>query len=123
METTAPMKKVLLVEDDPFLQSLLAQRLAAKGYKLFSAKEGVEALAIAEKETPDVILLDILLPGMNGFEILEKLKANSATKSINVIMVSNLGQQSDIDKALQLGASKFFVKANVTPEEIISAVA
>ncbi|MES2436536.1 MAG: response regulator [Patescibacteria group bacterium] len=123
METANSLKKVLLVEDDPFLQSLLAQRLAAKGYKLFSAKEGTEALAIAEREMPEVILLDILLPGMNGYEILEKLKTNAKTKTINVIMVSNLGQQSDIDKAIALGASKFFVKANVTPEEIISAVA
>jgi PleD family two-component response regulator len=59
---------------------------------------------------------------MNGFEILEKLKSDTATKNINVIMVSNLSQQSDIDKALSLGASQFFVKANVTPEEIITAV-
>ncbi|MDQ3076889.1 MAG: response regulator [bacterium] len=115
-------KKILIVEDDTFLMSLLARKLSSKGYKLSIAKDGLQALEVTKNEKPDTILLDILLPHMNGFEVLEKLKASDDTKNIQVIMLSNLGQQTDIDKALKLGASQFLVKANTTPDEIVTKI-
>ncbi len=115
-------KKILIVEDDTFLMSLLARKLSSKGYKLSIAKDGVQALEVTKNEKPDTILLDILLPNMNGFEVLEKIKASDDTKNIQVIMLSNLGQQTDIDKALKLGASQFLVKANTSPDEIVTKI-
>jgi CheY-like chemotaxis protein len=123
METnTAHKKKVLIVEDDAFLQSLLSQKLLSKGYVLLTSREGIKAIEMAKAEQPDIILLDILLPGMNGFDVLEELKADEATKDIKVFMLSNLGQQTDIDKALKLGAEQFLVKANTTPDEVIRKI-
>ncbi|MDQ3015092.1 MAG: response regulator [bacterium] len=121
-QTAQHKKKVLIVEDDAFLQSLLSQKLLSKGYVLLTSREGIKAIEIAKAEQPDIILLDILLPGMNGFDVLEELKGNEATKHINVIMLSNLGQQTDIEKALKLGASQFLVKANTTPDEVIRKI-
>jgi CheY-like chemotaxis protein len=115
-------KKVLSVEDDVFLSGLLAKKLISQGCKLFYAANGEDALAIVGKETLDIILLDVLLPGMDGFEILKNLKTNPKTKDIPVVLLSNLGQKSDIEKGEKLGASKFLVKATVTLDEIIDEV-
>ncbi len=115
-------KKILIVEDDTFLMSLLARKLSSKGYKLSIAKDGAQALEVVKTDKPDTILLDILMPNVNGFEVLEQLKASPDTKNIQVIMLSNLGQQTDIDKALKLGASQFLVKANTSPDEIVTKI-
>lgn len=122
MDSPQGKKKILIVEDDTFLMSLLARKLASKGYGLLIAKDGKEALDVVNSGHPDTVLLDILMPNMNGFEVLEKIKASDETKNIQVIMLSNLGQQSDIDKALKLGASHFLVKANTSPDEIVTKI-
>lgn len=120
--TNFKKKKILLVEDDAFLMSLLARKLSSKGYGLLIAKDGSEALDVVAKGKPDTVLLDILLPTMDGFEVLAQLKSSPDTKHIQVIMLSNLGQQTDIDKALKLGASHFLVKANTSPDEIVTKI-
>ncbi len=122
MNTAPQPKKILIVEDDTFLQSLLAQKMSSRGFALLTAKEGISALDIAKKEQPNLILLDILLPGMNGMDVLEDLKSHDDTKYISVMILSNLGQQADIDQALKLGASMYLVKANTTPDEIVKKV-
>jgi two-component system alkaline phosphatase synthesis response regulator PhoP len=114
--------KILIVEDDTFLRALIAQKIGSKKYQLFTASEGEEALTLAEKEHPNLILLDIILPGMNGFEILEKIKNSRTTKDIVVIMLSNLSQQSDVERAKKLGAAHFFIKANTSPHEIAAKI-
>ncbi len=115
-------KKVMWVEDDKFLNDIIARKLSGEKSRLIHAGTGEEALTILEKEKPDVILLDILLPGLDGFEILRRIKADAKTKSIPVILLSNLGQKTDIDKGKSLGAVRFLVKATVTLDEIVDEV-
>ncbi len=115
-------KKIMWVEDDNFLSDIIARKLSREKCALVHATEGEEAIGLAEKEQPDVILLDILLPGIDGFEILSRLKANQKTKQIPVILLSNLGQKADVDKGQSLGAACFLIKATVTLDEIIAEI-
>ena len=115
-------KKVLWVEDDKFLSDIIARKLMREKCVLVHATEGEEALKLAAAEKPDIILLDILLPGMDGFEILNRLKTSPVTKSTPVILLSNLGQKSDLEKGTGLGAARFLIKATVTLDEIISEI-
>lgn len=115
-------KKVLVVEDDTLLKDMLGQQLVKDGWEVQHATEGTQALELAKSQTPSIILLDLLLPGMSGFEILEQLKADEATKAIPVVILSNLGQQEDIDKGMQLGASDFMIKSNFTLDEVSAKV-
>jgi len=115
--------KVLIVEDDRFLHNLLSRKLKEYGCKVFSAQDGEAALRETKKETPDLILLDIILPGVDGFEVLERLKADEKHKNIPVLILSNLGQEEDIKKGNELGADGFLIKANFTLDEIMSKVA
>lgn len=112
-------KKVMWVEDDVFLSDIIARKLQSEGAKLVHASTGLQVMDLVEKERPDAILLDILLPGIDGFEILARLKAQPELKAIPVILLSNLGQKSDIEKGEKLGAEKFLVKATVTLDEIM----
>jgi two-component system cell cycle response regulator len=116
------IKKVLIVEDDNFLLSLLGSKLSSSGFTLFSAKEGAEALDIAEKKSPDMILLDLLLPGMDGFQVLEKLKSNDATKHIPVTILSNLSGADDYERTMKLGATQFFTKSNISLEQVVDYI-
>jgi len=112
-------KKVLWVEDDQFLNDIIALKLSMVKCIFFHASEGEEAIKIINNEMPDIIMLDVILNGMDGFEILSRIKSDSKTKHIPVILLSNLGQPADIQKSKDLGAARFIVKATVTPNEII----
>lgn len=114
--------KILCVEDDMFLSSLICKKLGELDATLFVADEGEKALNIVQSELPDVILLDILLPGMNGFDFLEKIKTNEKTRQISVIILSNLSQKSDIEKGKRLGAARFLIKATVSLDEIVDEI-
>lgn len=114
--------KILAVEDDIFLKELLAGRFSGGDYTVFHASTGDEALGLAKEESPDVILLDIILPGMSGFEVLENLKADEATSSIPVIILSNLGSEEDIKKGKELGAEDFLIKANNSLDAIVERI-
>jgi DNA-binding response OmpR family regulator len=113
---------LLIVEDDKFLRDLAVQKLSKEAFRLFSAMDGEQGIAIAEKELPNVILLDILLPGIDGFEVLRRIRANTALAKTSVAMLSNFGQREDVEKALGLGADQFFIKANYTLDEIVEEV-
>lgn len=115
-------KKILWVEDDRFLKDIITVRLSNEGCKLMHAADETEAFAFFEHETPDVVMLDILLPGADGFEILKKIKADEKLKNIPVILLSNLSQKADLDKGKALGAVKFLVKSTVTLDEIIEEI-
>ena len=106
-------KKVLSIEDDAFLSSLVSSKLIDAGFSVITAGTGKEGIAKAGLEKPNLILLDIMLPDMGGFEILETLKGNPATKDIPVIILSNLGGREEIEKGVALGAASYLIKSNI----------
>ncbi len=115
-------KKVLIVEDDEFLRSLTAKRLEKENYQIEVAVDGENAISTVDTYRPDLILLDLLLPGLDGFEVLKKVKANEALKTIPVIVFSNLGQKEDIEKAKALGVDDFLIKANFTLDDVVAKI-
>lgn len=115
-------KKVLIVEDDEFLRSLTAKRLEKEGYEVVVAVDGESANGIAVANKPDLILLDLLLPGLDGFEVLKRARADEVTKTTPIIVFSNLGQREDIEKAKGLGANDFLIKANFTLDDVIEKI-
>lgn len=122
METTQIKKTVLIVEDDEFLRSLTAKRLEKEGFMVEVGVDGESGIAVAESKNPDLILLDLLLPGLDGFEVLKKVKSNDALKTVPVIIFSNLGQKEDIEKAKTLGANDFLIKANFTLDDVVTKI-
>jgi len=120
--TPAQTLKLLIVEDDKFLRDLEAQKLSKENLSVIVAMDGEQGVALATKELPDVILLDILLPGIDGFEVLTQVKQIPALAKTSVIMLSNFGQREDIERAQKLGADKFLIKANYTLDEIVDEV-
>ncbi|MFA6027695.1 MAG: response regulator [Patescibacteria group bacterium] len=116
--------KVLIVEDDKFLAELISTKLDKEGYSVVAANDGETGLKKAQEDKPNIILLDIMLPGMDGFEVLENLKKDpaSGTKDIPVIILSNFGQEEKVEKGLSLGAADYLVKANFTTGEIVQKI-
>ena len=116
------VKKILIVEDDKFLRELVSQKLVREGYQISEAADGEDGINKIEKEKPDLVLLDLILPGINGFKVLAKMKTNTVLSEIPVIILSNLGQKTDIEKGLKMGASDYLIKAHFTPGEIIKKI-
>ena len=114
--------KILLVEDESFLSEMYKTKLIQQGYDVFTAFNGVDGFKAAEEHLPDLILLDILMPQVDGYTMLKNVKANKQTKNISVIIFSNLSQKHEIEKGLTLGASDFIIKTSVTPTELASKV-
>jgi len=125
VETAAALpvsKKILWVEDDSFLTNIIAQKLSQQHLEILYAVEGTSALQIAQKEQPAVIVLDILLAGIDGLEVLTRLKAAEETKHIPVLMFSNFDDKEKIEQSKTLGAEDFFVKAMTPLETIIEKI-
>jgi len=116
------MQKILVIEDDKFLRELIVQKLLKEGYEISEAVDGEDGIKKVTDDKPDIILLDIILPGIDGFEVLKKIKEDEAVQNIPVIILSNLGQQDDIDKGIKLGAKDYLIKAEFTPAEIVEKV-
>jgi DNA-binding response OmpR family regulator len=114
--------KVLIVEDDTFLLNIYSNQLESAGFNVFAAEDGEKGLKIAKKEKPNLILLDILLPGKDGFEVLKELKSLKDTKNIAVILLTNLSQKADLEKGLSLGANDYLIKAHFMPSEVVSKI-
>ncbi|MEX2145285.1 MAG: response regulator [Candidatus Spechtbacterales bacterium] len=115
-------KKILLVEDDLTLQETLSQVLKGEGFELYQGFDGEEGFNLAVEKKPDLILLDLILPKMNGFDVLKKLKASEETKSIPVIVLTNLESAEDIQKALYGGATTYLLKASYELEDVLAKV-
>lgn len=116
------MTTILIVEDDKFLRELIVRKLSQEDFKIVEAIDGEEALKKVKSSAPDLILLDLILPGMDGFEVLSKIKADNSVSAIPVIILSNLGQREDVERGMKLGAVDYLVKAHFTPNEIIEKV-
>lgn len=115
-------KKILIVEDDKFLRELIVRKLTNEGYDVVEAVDGEQGLLKIKEAKPDLVLLDLILPGIDGFEVLAQKKEDPFAVSIPVIVLSNLGQKEDVDKGLSLGATDYLIKAHFTPGEIIEKV-
>jgi len=115
-------KTILIVEDDKFLRELIAQKLTKEGYPLSEAIDGEEGIKKIKEEKPSLVLLDLILPGIDGFEVLSQMKEDPSVSSIPVIILSNLGQKEDVEKGLKLGVVDYLIKAHFTPGEIIEKI-
>lgn len=112
----------MMVEDDKFMLDLVVKEFNLHGCIVLKASTGEEAMKLLEEERPALIMLDILLPGMNGFEVLQKIKEHPTLKDIPVVILSNMQSKEDVEKSKQLGALKYFVKAMITPRQILDEV-
>ncbi|MBU4332662.1 response regulator [Patescibacteria group bacterium] len=122
MPTQESQKKVLIIEDEDMLSDMYKVKFEKEKFQFLRATEGSEGLEMAKREKPDVILLDVIMPKMDGFAVLQALKADSATKSARVILLTNLGQDEDIQKGKDMGADDYLVKANFTPTQVVEKV-
>lgn len=116
------MNHILLVEDDPFLVDIYTTKFKEAGFAIEVALDGGQALAKLKETRPVLLLLDIVLPHLDGWEILKKIREDAALKELQVVILSNLGQKQEIDKAMQLGATKYLIKAHYTPSEVVREV-
>lgn len=114
--------KILIVEDDIMLNKIYQTKLSLLGYQVLAAYDGEEGLAMMKAHQPHLVLLDLMLPKKNGFEVLEAAKQDMATSRIPVIILSNLGQESDIRRGAELGAVDFLVKSNVKLEAVVDKI-
>lgn len=113
---------ILIVEDDKFLRELISQKLQKEGYDVSAAVDGEEGITKIKEEKPSLVLLDLILPGIDGFEVLTQMKADPNISSIPVIILSNLGQKEDVERGLKIGATDYLIKAHFTPGEIIEKI-
>lgn len=116
------MKNILLIEDDPFLVEIYTTKLKEAGFQIQTALDGKEGLLKMEKKLPDLLLLDIVLPSLTGWEILREIKKNEKLKNLKIIILSNLGQQEEVEKGINLGAVKYLIKAHYTPSEVVAEI-
>jgi CheY-like chemotaxis protein len=115
-------KKILVVEDDKFLRKVYESKLPKEGFDVVLAVDGVEGLEKLKTEAPDLMLLDLIMPRKSGFEVLEELKADKKAARIPILVLSNLGQDEDIERTKNLGATEFLIKSNLSIKEIIEKI-
>lgn len=113
-----PNAKVLIIEDDKFLSAILKGRLEKEAYTVFQAFDGEEGLNMMRETKPDLVILDLIMPKVSGFEFLESVSADPLLNQIPIVVISNLGQESDIEKAKNLGVMEYYVKARVSIDEL-----
>ena len=116
------MQKILLIEDDKFLRELIIKKLGNEGFEVAEAADGEEGLTRLKEQKPDLVLLDLMLPGIDGFEVLRRAKGDNELSSIPIVILSNLGQQEDVQKGVELGAADYLIKAQFTPGEIVAKI-
>ena len=115
-------RRILLVEDDRFLRKAAETTLKQQGYTVITAADGEEALRVARSAPPDLILLDVIMPKLNGFQVLDALKKDPTTAHIPVIILSNLGQDRDVQQAMEAGATAYFIKADLSLQALVQRV-
>lgn len=116
------MSKILFVEDDPLIVKIYTTRLTADGYHVLSAENGEDGIKLAEQEIPDLIVLDIMMPRVDGFGVLEKLRANPKLQKTPILVYSNLAQEDEMKRAVSMGATEFIVKANLSPTAMVDRI-
>ena len=115
-------KKILLVEDDPFLGDIYTTKLKEAGFDIEVVEDGDGVLPKIKERKPDLLILDIILPHLDGWEIIRQIKESPDLKDLKIIILSNLGQKNEVEKGLQLGAAKYLIKAHYTPTEVVEEI-
>lgn len=115
-------KKILVAEDNGFLTKIYEVKLESEGYSVIKASDGEETVTLTKSEKPDLVILDLIMPKKSGFDALDEIKADPETKDIPILILSNLGQDEDIKKGLDKGASDYLVKTNSTIEEVMGKI-
>lgn len=116
------MKRILIVEDEEIITDLIQKKLSDEGYEVSSAKDGVEGLEKMKEIKPDLILLDIIMPKMGGFEVMKEMSKTPGLKRIPVIIISNSGQPIELEQAKKLGAKDWLIKTEFDPQEVVEKV-
>ncbi|MCK5332832.1 response regulator [Candidatus Parcubacteria bacterium] len=114
--------KVLIVEDDVYISEMYKIKFESENYETIIINDGTKIIEIIEHKTPDIILLDIVMPVMDGFDVLKMIKSNEKYRKIPVIMLTNLSQKESIEKGFELGAVSYIVKSHFTPSEVVKKV-
>ncbi|MFH0831172.1 MAG: response regulator [Parcubacteria group bacterium] len=120
--TGTAKKKIFLVEDDLFLSDMYRTKFTLSGFEMPHAEDGESALRMIKEVKPDLVLLDIVLPKRNGFDVLKELKKDAELSKVPVILLTNLSQKDDVDKGFELGANDYIIKAHFTPAEVVAKV-
>jgi len=115
-------KTVLIIEDDPLIVKIYSTRLKSDGYEVFSAENGEDGLKLAEEKHPQLVILDVMMPRIDGFGVLSRLRSAEETKNIPVLLYSNLAAEEEINRAKSMGATEFIVKANISPTEMVAKI-
>ncbi|MBI4225183.1 MAG: response regulator [Candidatus Sungbacteria bacterium] len=121
MEKSTP-KKILIIDDDPFIADMYVIKFKGEGFEVEAANDGKVGIEQAAKMKPDVILLDVVMPTMDGFDVLQKLRADKSLGHTKIIFLTNFGQREDIERGMQLGANGYIIKAHFTPSEVSTKV-
>ncbi|MDP2909949.1 MAG: response regulator [bacterium] len=116
------MKLILLIEDDPFLVDIYTIKLKEMGFSVDSTDDGDQAILKIKENKPDLVLLDIVLPNLNGWEILRKIKKDDEMRYLKIIILSNLAEREEVEKGMKFGADKYLVKAHYTPSEVVKEI-
>jgi DNA-binding response OmpR family regulator len=116
------MKRVLLIEDDPFLIDIYGSKFKEEDFEVQIISDGAAGLESIKEKNPDIILLDLVLPHNQGWEILKIIREDESLKAVPVVIFSNLSQKADIEKGIALGATRYLVKAQYTPTEVVAEV-
>lgn len=117
------MKKIMIIEDDVALYNVYSMELKLKGYEVINVPDGMLAVEAVRTQRPDFVLLDLMLPGRNGLEILEELKSDEELSPTKVVMLTNYGDDENVNKALSLGAEDYMLKYNIVPSELSDRIA
>jgi len=115
-------EKILLIEDDNFLVEMYTTKFELEGFDVYAAEDGQKGLDMVRRENPDIVLLDILMPKMDGFAVLDALKKDKKTSDIPVILLTNLGQKDDVKKGFEKGAVGYLIKAHFMPSEVVDKI-
>jgi DNA-binding response OmpR family regulator len=116
------MAKVLIIEDDPLIVKIYSTRLKADGYEVSSAENGEEGIVVAYRDKPDLIVLDVMMPRVDGFGVLEKLRADPGFNKTPILMYSNLNNEDEMVRAKSMGVTEFLVKANLSPTQMVAKI-
>lgn len=117
------MYKIIIVEDDTFLSKMYYEKLSLESiFQVFTAESGRRALELIQKEVPNLVLLDVMLPDVNGIQVLKEIKKDKELSSVHILMLSNLNEKEYISEALDLGADGYLIKAHFTPNEVVDKI-